>query len=169
MINAMNGTGAGPNGSDKFLVDPASGKMIVTNDGATIVRNLSLNHPAARLLVQAVRAHEQRVGDGTTSFVLLTAELLRQAEALVSGRGATRWVAKGFALASLHAQRLLLELATPLTRLDQVRCRLTIVKLPCTGQTVLPCRPISWPRRSCRPKLQCRAANLLQPHLCVRA
>jgi hypothetical protein len=116
-----------------------------------------------------VRAHEQRVGDGTTSFVLLTAELLRQAEALVSGRGATRWVAKGFALASLHAQRLLLELATPLTRLDQVRCRLTIVKLPCTGQTVLPCRPISWPRRSCRPKLQCRAANLLQPHLCVRA
>lgn len=75
----------GPVGLDKMLVDEI-GDVIVTNDGATILSNLEVEHPAARLLVDVARLQDTEVGDGTTSVVLLAAELLRRGNALITHR-----------------------------------------------------------------------------------
>jgi len=67
----------GPVGLDKMLVDNI-GDVTITNDGATILEQLEVEHPAARLLVDLARLQDKEVGDGTTSVVLLAAELLRK-------------------------------------------------------------------------------------------
>ncbi len=66
----------GPIGLDKMLVDDI-GDVTITNDGATILRLLEVEHPAARVLVDLAQLQDQEVGDGTTSVVILAAELLR--------------------------------------------------------------------------------------------
>ncbi len=73
----------GPTGLDKMLVDDI-GDVTITNDGATILSQLSIDHPAARLLVDLATLQDKEVGDGTTSVVLLAAELLRRAQDLIS-------------------------------------------------------------------------------------
>jgi len=72
----------GPVGLDKMLVDDI-GDVTITNDGATILAQLEVEHPAARLLVDLSRLQDAEVGDGTTSVVLIAAELLRRGNALV--------------------------------------------------------------------------------------
>ena len=72
----------GPRGMDKLVVDGA-GKCTVSNDGATLMQLLDVVHPAARTLVQIARAQDAEVGDGTTSVVLLAAELLTQLRPLL--------------------------------------------------------------------------------------
>jgi T-complex protein 1 subunit alpha len=72
----------GPIGLDKMLVD-AAGDVIVTNDGATILKRLDVEHPAARMLVDLAQLQDQEVGDGTTSVVIVAAELLKRAQELV--------------------------------------------------------------------------------------
>jgi T-complex protein 1 subunit alpha len=72
----------GPVGLDKMLVDDI-GDVVITNDGATILANLEVEHPAARLLVEMAHLQDKEVGDGTTSVVLLAAELLRRGHALL--------------------------------------------------------------------------------------
>ena len=67
----------GPVGLDKMLVDNI-GDVTITNDGATILEQLEVEHPAARLLVDLARLQDKEVGDGTTSVVLLAAELLKK-------------------------------------------------------------------------------------------
>lgn len=69
-------TSLGPVGLDKMLVDDI-GDVIVTNDGATILKQLEIEHPAAKVLVELADLQDQEVGDGTTSVVLIAAELLR--------------------------------------------------------------------------------------------
>lgn len=78
----------GPVGLDKMLVDDI-GDVTITNDGATILRLLEVEHPAARILVDLAQLQEREVGDGTTTVVLLAAELLRRGQELlrVSGGG----------------------------------------------------------------------------------
>lgn len=66
----------GPQGLDKMLVDDI-GEVTVTNDGATILKNLEIEHPAAKILVESSFAQDKAVGDGTTSVVLIAAELLK--------------------------------------------------------------------------------------------
>ena len=75
----------GPVGLDKMLVDEI-GDVVITNDGATILAQLDVEHPAARLLVELASLQDKEVGDGTTSVVLLAAELLRRGSALVSDK-----------------------------------------------------------------------------------
>ena len=72
----------GPTGLDKMLVNEI-GDVIVTNDGATILKQIDIEHPAAQLLVDLAQLQDQEVGDGTTSVVLIAAELLRRANALI--------------------------------------------------------------------------------------
>lgn len=72
----------GPVGLDKMLVDEL-GDMTVTNDGATILKNLEVEHPAAKVLVELSNLQDQEVGDGTTSVVILAAELLKHSNELV--------------------------------------------------------------------------------------
>jgi T-complex protein 1 subunit alpha len=66
----------GPEGLDKMLVDQI-GDVTITNDGATILKKLEVEHPAARVLVELAQHQDEEVGDGTTSVVILAAELLK--------------------------------------------------------------------------------------------
>eukprot|EP01120_Amphizonella_sp_Union-15-10_P000120 TRINITY_DN1014_c0_g1_i1.p1 TRINITY_DN1014_c0_g1~~TRINITY_DN1014_c0_g1_i1.p1 ORF type:complete len:547 (-),score=111.74 TRINITY_DN1014_c0_g1_i1:63-1703(-) len=72
----------GPNGLDKMLVDQI-GDVTISNDGATILKKLEVEHPAAKVLVQLADLQDQEVGDGTTSVVIIAAELLKRANDLV--------------------------------------------------------------------------------------
>ncbi|KAF4673345.1 hypothetical protein FOL47_010696 [Perkinsus chesapeaki] len=74
----------GPQGLDKMLVDDI-GDVTVTNDGATIMKKLEVQHPAAKVLQQLSNLQDQEVGDGTTSVVLVAAELLKKANELIKG------------------------------------------------------------------------------------
>ena len=75
-------TSLGPRGLDKMLVD-AFGDIVVTNDGATIVKEMEVQHPAAKLLVEVAKAQDAEVGDGTTTVVVLAGTLLEKAEKLL--------------------------------------------------------------------------------------
>ena len=72
----------GPRGLDKMLVD-SFGDVTVTNDGVTIVKEMEVNHPAAKLLVEVAKAQDAEVGDGTTTAVVLAGTLLEKAESLL--------------------------------------------------------------------------------------
>ncbi|MBK5112835.1 MAG: TCP-1/cpn60 chaperonin family protein [Candidatus Heimdallarchaeota archaeon] len=72
----------GPKGSDKMLVD-SLGDVVITNDGATILDEIDVEHPAAKLMIQVAKTQDDSVGDGTTSAVVLAGELLKNADALI--------------------------------------------------------------------------------------
>ena len=72
----------GPRGLDKMLVD-SMGDVVVTNDGVTILKEMDVEHPAAKMLVEVAKTQDQEAGDGTTTAVVLTAELLKRAEELI--------------------------------------------------------------------------------------
>lgn len=75
-------TTLGPRGMDKMLVSTI-GDVVITNDGATIMKELDIQHPAAKMLVEVAKAQDNEVGDGTTTAVVLTGELLEKAEKLL--------------------------------------------------------------------------------------
>ncbi|EGI61362.1 T-complex protein 1 subunit alpha [Acromyrmex echinatior] len=88
----------GPVGLDKMLVDDI-GDVTVTNDGATILRLLEVEHPAARVLVELAQLQDEEVGDGTTSVVIVAAELLKNADELVKQKIHPTSVISGYRLA----------------------------------------------------------------------
>eukprot|EP00922_Rhytidocystis_sp_ex-Travisia-forbesii_P037261 GHVS01055530.1.p1 GENE.GHVS01055530.1~~GHVS01055530.1.p1 ORF type:complete len:163 (-),score=23.53 GHVS01055530.1:86-574(-) len=88
----------GPQGLDKMLVDDI-GDVCVTNDGATILKQLEVQHPAAKLLVDLSDLQDVEVGDGTTSVVLLAAELLKRGNELVKNDIHATSVIAGYKLA----------------------------------------------------------------------
>ncbi len=75
-------TTLGPRGMDKLIVD-GRGKATISNDGATILKLLEIVHPAARTLVDIAKSQDAEVGDGTTSVVLLTGEILKNSKAFI--------------------------------------------------------------------------------------
>jgi len=75
-------TTLGPRGMDKLIVDNR-GKATISNDGATILKLLEIVHPAARTLVDIAKSQDAEVGDGTTSVVLLTAEILKNTKPFI--------------------------------------------------------------------------------------
>jgi thermosome len=75
-------TALGPKGQDKMLVD-SFGDVTITNDGATILKEIDVEHPAAKMIVEVAKTQDDEVGDGTTSAVVLAGELLKQAEMLI--------------------------------------------------------------------------------------
>lgn len=94
----------GPVGLDKMLVDDV-GDVTVTNDGATILRLLEVDHPAARVLVDLAQLQDEEVGDGTTSVVILAAELLKNADELVKQKIHPTSIISGYRLACKEAQK----------------------------------------------------------------
>src|SRR3989449_5516234 len=72
----------GPRGMDKMLVD-SLGDVTITNDGATILKEIDVEHPAAKMMVEISKATDNEVGDGTTSVVILAGELIDKAEELI--------------------------------------------------------------------------------------
>lgn len=95
-------SGFGPSGLDTMLVDEL-GDVTVTNDGSTIVALLDVSHPAARVLVDVAGRQDAEVGDGTTSVVILAAELLRRANALVAAKIHPTNIIAGYRLAMREA------------------------------------------------------------------
>lgn len=94
----------GPVGLDKMIVDDV-GDVTVTNDGATILKLLEVEHPAARVLVELAQLQDQEVGDGTTSVVIIAAELLRTADELVKQKIHPTSIIAGYKLACKEACR----------------------------------------------------------------
>jgi thermosome len=91
---------------DKMMVDP-SGEIVVTNDGVTILREMQIEHPAAKMVVEVAKSQEEAVGDGTTTAVILAGELLKKAEDLLDQEIHPAVLTKGYRLAEAEAQRLL--------------------------------------------------------------
>uniref|UniRef100_A0ACD5UE09 Uncharacterized protein n=1 Tax=Avena sativa TaxID=4498 RepID=A0ACD5UE09_AVESA len=92
----------GPVGLDKMLVDDI-GDVTITNDGATILRMLEVEHPAAKVLVELAELQDREVGDGTTSVVIIAAELLRRANDLVRNKIHPTSIISGYRLAMREA------------------------------------------------------------------
>jgi T-complex protein 1 subunit alpha len=88
----------GPQGLDKMLVDDI-GDVTITNDGATILKLLEVTHPAAKVLVELSQIQDREVGDGTTSVVILAAELLKRANELVRNKIHPTSIMAGYRLA----------------------------------------------------------------------
>ncbi|MFL6408686.1 MAG: thermosome subunit beta, partial [Nitrososphaeraceae archaeon] len=83
LISEVVRTSLGPRGMDKMLVDNL-GDVTITNDGATILKEIDIQHPAAKMLVEISKATDNEVGDGTTSVVILAGALIEKAEELIS-------------------------------------------------------------------------------------
>lgn len=112
-------TSFGPVGLDKMLVDSV-GDVTVTNDGATILKLLEVEHPAAKVLVQLADLQDQEVGDGTTSVVLLAAEILKRSNELVNRKIHPTSIINGLRLASKEAIKYITEvLAVPVDSLPK--------------------------------------------------
>lgn len=94
----------GPVGLDKMIVDDV-GDVTVTNDGATILKLLEVEHPAARVLVELAQLQDEEVGDGTTSVVIIAAELLKTADELVKQKIHPTSIIAGYKLACKEACR----------------------------------------------------------------
>lgn len=94
----------GPVGLDKMLVDDI-GDVTITNDGATILRLLEVEHPAAKVLVELAQLQDEEVGDGTTSVVIIAAELLKNADELVKQKIHPTSIISGYRLACKEACR----------------------------------------------------------------
>ena len=103
-------TTLGPKGMDKILQSTGRGREVtVTNDGATILKSLHIDNPAAKVLVDISKVQDDEVGDGTTSVVVLAGELLREAEKLVAAKIHPMTIISGFRMAAECARNALLE------------------------------------------------------------
>jgi len=100
----------GPRGMDKMLVNPL-GDITITNDGATILHDISIEHPTAKMLVEVAKSLESSAGDGTTSAVVFTGALLEKAEGLIENGVHPSVVVKGYRLAAEKAVEILENLA----------------------------------------------------------
>ncbi len=110
-------TTLGPKGMDKMLVD-SIGDVVITNDGVTILDEMEIEHPAAKMMVEIAKVQEDEVGDGTTTAVVLGGELLKSAESLLDKNIHPTVIAKGYKMASERAQIILSELSKPILLKD---------------------------------------------------
>ncbi|KHG21047.1 T-complex 1 subunit beta [Gossypium arboreum] len=103
-------TTLGPKGMDKILQSTGRGhEVTVTNDGATILKSLHIDNPAAKVLIDISKVQDDEVGDGTTSVVVLAGELLREAEKLVAAKIHPMTIISGYRMASECARNALLQ------------------------------------------------------------
>ncbi|MDQ1253351.1 MAG: archaeal chaperonin [Euryarchaeota archaeon] len=103
-------TTLGPKGMDKMLVD-SMGDVVITNDGATILREMDIEHPAAKMVVEVAKTQDEQVGDGTTSAAVVAGQLLSKAEDLIEQEIHPTIIAAGYRLAAEKAVEVLNSLA----------------------------------------------------------
>ncbi|MBM4248758.1 MAG: thermosome subunit [Euryarchaeota archaeon] len=96
----------GPRGMDKMLVD-SMGDVVITNDGVTILKEVDIEHPAAKMMVEVAKAQDQEVGDGTTTAVILAGELLKRSEELIGQNVHPTVITAGFRMAADRALEIL--------------------------------------------------------------
>ncbi len=107
-------TTLGPRGMDKMLVD-SLGDVVITNDGVTILKEIEVEHPAAKMIVEVAKTQDDEVGDGTTSAVIIAGELLHEAERLLDQVIHPTVIASGYRMAAERAQEILNGLADKAT------------------------------------------------------
>ena len=129
-------TTLGPCGMDKMLVT-SFGDVAITNDGATIMKELDVQHPAAKMLVEVAKAQDNEVGDGTTTAVVLAGELLSKAESLLDKNVHPTVIIEGYKKASDKAQEILDKIAIPVSISDDKTLReVAITSLSSKGVNV---------------------------------
>lgn len=111
-------TTLGPKGMDKMLVD-SMGDIVITNDGATILKEMDIEHPAAKMIVEVAKTQDDEVGDGTTTAAVLAGEFLKNAEELLEMGVHPTVIASGYRLASIKAKEILQTLAKKVTNEDK--------------------------------------------------
>ncbi len=111
-------TTLGPKGMDKMLVDSMN-DVTVTNDGVTILEEMQIEHPAAKMIVEVAKTQENEVGDGTTTAVILAGELLKNAESLLDKNIHPTVIVKGYRLASQKALEILNNIAEDISIKDE--------------------------------------------------
>jgi len=102
----------GPKGMDKMLID-GMGDIIITNDGATILQQMDIEHPAAKMMVEIAKTQDKEVGDGTTSAVVLAGELLKNAEQLLGQKIHPTVIVDGYQQAQVKSLEILKAMALP--------------------------------------------------------
>ncbi len=108
----------GPRGMDKMLVD-SLGDVTITNDGATILKEIDVQHPAAKMLVEISKTTDNEVGDGTTSVVILAGSLLENAESLLDQDVHPTIIVDGYRKAAKKVKQYLKDIAEPISANDK--------------------------------------------------
>jgi len=110
MVAEVVKTTLGPKGMDKMLVSPTN-DIIVTNDGVTILNEMQIEHPAAKMVAEVAKTQESEIGDGTTSAVMIAGKLLENAEKLLDMKIHPTVIIKGYKLAAEKSQEILKEIS----------------------------------------------------------
>jgi len=118
MVSEIVKTTLGPKGMDKMLVSP-TGDIIVTNDGVTILNEMQIEHPAAKMMVEIAKTQESEIGDGTTTAVMIAGKLLENAEKLLDMKIHPTLITKGYRIASEKCQEILNEICLKITSKDE--------------------------------------------------
>ena len=123
-------TTLGPRGMDKMLVD-SMGDVVITNDGATILKEMDIEHPAAKMMVEVAKTIDEEVGDGTTTAVVLAGELLKKAQELLEQDVHPTVIANGYRMAAEEAHKILDGIASDVSPEDSE----TLKKIAMTAMT----------------------------------
>ncbi|MDD3398985.1 MAG: thermosome subunit alpha [Candidatus Methanomethylophilaceae archaeon] len=122
----------GPKGMDKMLVD-SIGDVVITNDGVTILKEIDVQHPAAKMVVEVAKTQDNECGDGTTSAVVIAGELLKSSENLIDSDIHATVIVNGYKLAAAKAVKILNEIAID-ARDDEVLKKVAMTAM--TGKSV---------------------------------
>jgi len=125
-------TTLGPKGMDKMLVDNI-GDITITNDGVTILEQMEIEHPAAKMMVEIAKTQEEKIGDGTTTAVILAGKLLENAEKLLDERIHPTVIVRGYTLAAKQAKEIAKDLAVKIIPTDKELLK-KIVSTAITGK-----------------------------------
>lgn len=120
----------GPKGMDKMIVD-SLGDVTITNDGVTILQEMNIEHPSAKMIVEIAKTQEDEVGDGTTTAVVLAGELLKNAQILLEKNIHPTIIAKGYRMAAEHSIEILNKIAEDIS----VKDRDTLKSIAMTAMT----------------------------------
>ena len=123
-------TTLGPRGMDKMLID-SLGDITITNDGAAILKEIDVEHPAAKMMVEIAKTQDDMVGDGTTSAVVLASELLKKAEELLDQNIHPTILVSGYRKASQKAIEVINKISEPI---DVNDCK-TLLKISLTSMS----------------------------------
>ena len=118
MVAEVVKTTLGPKGMDKMLVSPTN-DIVVTNDGVTILDEMQIEHPAAKMIVEISKTQDSEVGDGTTTVVMIAGKLLENAEKLLDKKIHPTVITKGYRLAAEKSQEILKEISLKISPEDE--------------------------------------------------
>ena len=108
----------GPRGMDKMLVD-SLGDIVITNDGVTILKEMDVEHPAAKMMVEVSKTQDSFVGDGTTTAVIISGALLQEAEGLINQEVHPTVIAEGYRMGAEKAKEILDQMSKPVSINDR--------------------------------------------------